>query len=48
MCHFAVRRGVYGVMVWNPEGKRVLRRHGHIWKNNIEMDIKFDGEGWTG
>jgi hypothetical protein len=43
-----VRRGLYRVLVWNPEGKRPLRRQWHRWKNNIERDIKLVGKGWTG
>jgi hypothetical protein len=48
MRHFGVRGGLYRVLVWNPEGKRPLRRQRHRWKNNIERYIKLVGKGWTG
>jgi len=33
------RRGVYGVLVGEPEGKRPLGRPRSRWENNIEMDL---------
>jgi len=34
------RRGVYRVLVWNPEGKRPLGSPRPIWMDNIEMDFQ--------
>ena len=39
------RRGVYRVLVGNPEGKRSLGRHRRRWKDNIKMDIQEVGCG---
>jgi len=36
-------RGVYGVLVGRPEGKRPLRRPGRRWEDNIKMDIQEVG-----
>jgi hypothetical protein len=33
------RRGVYGVLVGKPEGKRPR----HTWENNIKMDLQEEG-----
>ena len=33
-----VRRGVCGVLVGKPEGKRPLGRPRHRWEDNIKMD----------
>ena len=37
------RRGVYRVLVGNPEGKRPLGRHRHRWEDNINMDLQEVG-----
>ena len=34
------RRGVYSVLVGNPEGKRPLGRPRHRWEDNIKMDLQ--------
>jgi len=34
-----VRRGVYGVLVGKPEGKRPLGRPRCGWENNLKMDL---------
>jgi hypothetical protein len=39
------RRGVYGVMVGKPEGKRPLGRPRPRWEDNIEMDLQEVGCG---
>ena len=39
-------RGVYGVLVWKPEGKRPLGRLRHRWKNNMFCK-KCDGWALT-
>ena len=40
------RRGVYRVLVGNPEGKRPLGRHRRRWDDNIKMDLQeVGGEG---
>ena len=42
-------RGVYRVLVGNPEGKRPLGRPRHRWVDNIRMDLQEVGLGvWTG
>jgi hypothetical protein len=30
-------------LVWKPEGKKLLGRPRHIWKDNIQMDLKEIG-----
>ena len=39
------RRGVYRVLVGNPEGKRPRRRPRRRWEDNIKMDIQEVGCG---
>jgi hypothetical protein len=39
------RRGMYGVLVGKPKGKRLLGRPGRRWKDNIEMDLREVGCG---
>jgi len=39
------RRGVYGVLVGIPEGKRPLGRLRHRWDDNIKMDPQAVGFG---
>jgi hypothetical protein len=42
-------RGVYGVLVGRPEGKRPLGRHRCRWEDNIKMDLReigIDGANW--
>jgi hypothetical protein len=42
-------RGVYGVLVGRPEGKRLLGRPRRRWENNIKFDlreIEIDGANW--
>jgi hypothetical protein len=36
-------KGVYGVLVGRPEGKRPLRRPRHRWEDNIKMDLREIG-----
>jgi len=38
-------RGVYGVLVRKPEGKRPLRRPRRRWEDNIKMDLQDVGCG---
>jgi hypothetical protein len=33
-------RGVYGVLVEKPEGKKPLGRPRHGWEDNIKMDFQ--------
>ena len=40
-----VRRGVYKVLVWKPEGKRPLGRPRHTCEDNIKMDLQEVGYG---
>ena len=42
-------RGVYGVLVMKPEGKRPLGRPRRRWEDNIQRDIQevdFGGMDW--
>jgi hypothetical protein len=39
------RRGVYGVLVGKPEGKRPLGRPRRRWEDNIKMDLQEVGCG---
>jgi hypothetical protein len=42
-------RGVYGVLVGKPEGKRPLGRPGRRGEDNIKLDLKeirIDGANW--
>jgi hypothetical protein len=42
------KRGVYGVMMGKPEGKRQLVRLRHRCEDNIKIDIQEVGwEAWT-
>jgi hypothetical protein len=42
-------RGVYGVLVGKPEGKRPLGRPRCRWEDNFKMDLKKVGWGeWNG
>jgi hypothetical protein len=42
-------RGVYGVLVGEPEGKRPLGIHRHRWEDTIKKDLQEEGCGvWTG
>ena len=34
------RRGVYGVLVKKPEGKKPLGRPRHRWEDNIKVDLQ--------
>jgi len=42
---YGKRRGVYGVLVGEPEGKRPLGRPRHRWEDNMEMDLQEVGCG---
>jgi len=39
------RRGVCGVLVGKPEGKRQRARLRHGWDDNIKMDLQTVGYG---
>ena len=39
-------RAEYRVLVGTPVGKRLLRRHGRGWEDNIKMYLQ--GAGWEG
>jgi hypothetical protein len=42
-------RGVYGVLVAKPEGKRPLGKPRHRWEDNIKlhlMEIEIDRANW--
>jgi hypothetical protein len=41
-------RGVYGVLVGKPDGKRPLERSRRRWEDIVQMDLqKWEGV-WTG
>jgi hypothetical protein len=42
-------RGIYGILVGRPKGKRPLGRPRHRWEDNIKMDLReigIDGANW--
>jgi hypothetical protein len=41
----AYKRGVYRVLVGNPEGKTPLGRPRHRWEDNIKLDLQEVGCG---
>ena len=41
-------RGVYGVLVGKPEGRRPLGRPKRRWEDNIRMDLREVGCGCVG
>ena len=43
VAHMVERRGVYRVLVGNPEGKRPLGRPRRRWEDNIKMDLQDVG-----
>ena len=42
---YGERRGIYGVLVEKPEGKRPLGRPRRRWEDNIKMDLEEVGCG---
>jgi hypothetical protein len=49
VAHVGDGRGVYGVLVGRPEGKRPLGRPRHRWEYNIKMDLRelvIHGANW--
>jgi hypothetical protein len=45
VAHVGERRGIYRVLVKNPEGKSTLGRHRCRWENNIKIDLQEVGCG---
>ena len=45
MARMGKGRGVYRVLVGEPEGKRPLRRSKRRWEDNIKMDLQEVGGG---
>ena len=43
MARMGERRGAYGVLVGEPEGKRPLGRSGRIWVGNFKIDLQEVG-----
>jgi hypothetical protein len=42
-------RGVYGILIGKPEGKRPLGRPRRRWEDNIKMDLRetgINGANW--
>jgi hypothetical protein len=47
--HMGEGRGVYGVLVGRPKGKRPLGRPRHRWEDNIKLDLGetgINGANW--
>jgi len=45
------RKGVYRILVGEPERKRPIGRHRRRWEDNIKMDLKeirLEGVEWIG
>jgi hypothetical protein len=42
------KRNAYRIFMGKPEGKRPLGRPSRRWKDNIKMDLRYDGVVWTG
>jgi hypothetical protein len=42
------KRNAYRILVGKPEGNRPLGRPGRKWEDNIKMDFREIGWGWTG
>jgi hypothetical protein len=40
-------RGVHGLLMGRPEGKRAMGRPRHRWENNIKLDLQ-EVEGFCG
>ena len=45
VAHVRESRGVYSILMGNPEGKRPLGRFRHRWEDNIKMDLREVGCG---
>jgi hypothetical protein len=45
VAHMGEKRGVYRVLVGNPEGRRPLGRPRRRWEDNINMDLQEVGCG---
>jgi hypothetical protein len=41
--HIKEMRNGCRIFLGNPEGKRLLRRHGHRWKDNIKINLRKIG-----
>jgi hypothetical protein len=48
VAHMGDGRGVCGVLMRKPEGKRPMGRPSCRWECNIKMDLKWDVGVWTG
>jgi hypothetical protein len=49
VAHMGERKGAYGVLVRNPDGRRPLGRHRLAWEDSIKMNLQKVGWGaWTG
>jgi hypothetical protein len=42
------KRNAYRILVWKPEGKRLLGRPRRRRVDNIKIDHREDGMVWTG
>jgi hypothetical protein len=41
--HMGEMRNSYEIFIGKPEGKRLCRRHGRRWENNITIDLREIG-----
>ena len=46
VAHMRERKGICGVVMGRPEGKRPLGKPRHRWEDNIKVDLKEIG--WKG
>ena len=46
VAHMGERKGICGVLVGKPEGKRPLGKPRHRWEDNIKVNLKEIG--WKG
>jgi hypothetical protein len=49
VAHMGKGRGVYGVLVGSPEGKRPLGRPRNRWEGNVKTDLReigLNGSNW--
>jgi hypothetical protein len=44
--HVGGRRNAYNILVWKPEGNRMLGRRRYRWENNIKLHLRNRWD-WT-
>ena len=45
MARMGEGRGLHGVLMGKPEGKKPMGRHRHRWEDNIKMELQEVGGG---